>query len=119
MLHDWRVLTQQLGPNACLLLSTRPSQVLECSGRELLAPVPAALHHHKRRPDLEALGKKALQQVGRVSSLLHRVGEQLVLLTIRAISVKSERVQNLTFLLLRFFGTKRLRFDGLWLGVAY
>lgn len=61
MLHGWRVLAEQLGPYSCLLLSTRPSQVFKCGGRELLAPVPTALHHHERRPDFEALGQKALQ----------------------------------------------------------
>ncbi len=93
--------------------------MLQHGGRELLAPLPTALHHHECRPDLEALGQKAPQQVGRVPSLLHRISEQLVLLTVRAIRVKPERVQNLAFLLVRFLGAKRFRFNGLRLGVAY
>jgi len=67
--------------------------MLQHGGRELLASLPTALHYHKRRPDLEALSQKAPQQVGRVPSLLHRIGEQLVLLPVWAIRVKPERVQ--------------------------
>lgn len=93
--------------------------MLQHGGRELLASLPTALYYHERRPDLKALGQKAPQQVGRVPSLLHRIGEQLVLFTVWAIGVKTERVQNLAFLLLSLFGTKGLRFDGLCLGMAY